>query len=52
MGCLFIDFSLETVVIRDETVDDAVDRRKLGFWFLLSKQQFKASLEQFYIKQF
>ena len=29
--------------------DDAVDRRKLGFQLLLFKQQFKASLEQFYI---
>ena len=29
--------------------DDAVDRRKLGFKFLLFKQQFKASIEQFYI---
>ena len=29
--------------------DDAVDRRKLGFYFLLFKQQFKASLEQFYL---
>ena len=29
--------------------DDAVDRRKLGFQILLLKQQFKASLEQFYI---
>ena len=28
--------------------DDAVDRRKLGFKFLLFEQQFKASLEQFY----
>ena len=32
--------------------DDAVDRRKLGFWILLFKQQFKASLEQFYIFKF
>ena len=29
--------------------DDAVDRRKLGFQILLFKQQFKPSLEQFYI---
>ena len=29
--------------------DDAVDQRKLGFYILLFKQQFKASLEQFYI---
>ena len=29
--------------------DDAVDRRKLGFWILLFKQQFKVLLEQFYI---
>ena len=28
---------------------DAVERRKLGFWILLFKQQFKALLEQFYI---
>ena len=27
--------------------DDTVDRRKLGFWIFLFKQQFKASLEQF-----
>ena len=29
--------------------DDAVDRRKLGLYILLFKQQFKAPLEQFYI---
>ena len=29
--------------------DNAVDRRKLGFQSLLFKEQFKASLEQFYI---
>ena len=29
--------------------DDAVDRRELGFQILLFKQQFKASLEQFYM---
>jgi len=30
--------------------DGAVDRRKLGFWILHFKQQFKASLEgKFYI---
>ena len=28
--------------------DDAVDQRKLGLKFLLFKQQFKASIEQFY----
>ena len=27
---------------------DAVEWRKLGFWILLFKQQFKALLEQFY----
>ena len=32
-----------------ERDDDAVDRRKLGFYVLLFKQQFKASLEKFNI---
>ena len=32
-----------------ERDDDAVDQRKLGFWILLFKQQFKDSLEQFNI---
>ena len=31
-------------------INDAVDRRKLGFWILFfKKQQFKASLEQLYV---
>ena len=46
-GLLAVGLILYNIEYIFSSPDDAVDQRKLGFYFF--KQQFKASLEQFYI---